>query len=299
MDFIKTPKQFVLVILLAFAAPVLVFFLLATLVTSAFHLDMESAAMTPEAVAKRLEPVGKVVVDTGGAGTAGAVKAARSGEEVFKSVCSACHATGALNAPKIGDKEAWAPHIKEGLDTLVKNAIKGINQMPPKGGNPELSDSEVARAVVYLANQSGASFKEPAAEKTEKIAETKPLQQSTTDAKPTAQDKVAEAKPAREAKAPDAPKPAQPPSATAEDKKSADGKSVYESACAACHATGLAGAPKAGDKSEWAARIGQGQEMLYASALKGKGAMPPKGGNASLSDTEVKAAVDYVVGLAK
>jgi cytochrome c5 len=278
MHFIKTPKQFVLVIIAAFAAPVLVFFLLATLVTSAFHLNMESPAMSAEAVAKRLEPVGKVVV-----GEAATTKQARTGEEVFKTVCAACHTTGALNAPKIGDKEAWEAHIKEGLDVLVKNAIAGINQMPPKGGNPELSDEEVARAVVYLANQSGANFKEPAAatsaaEKAPPMGDAKPSVQATPPA--------AAAKPAEKAVAVD-------------DKQSGDGKSVYESACAACHASGLAGAPKAGDKSQWAPRISQGADILYASAIKGKGAMPPKGGNPSLSDAQVKAAVDHLVATAK
>jgi cytochrome c5 len=63
----------------------------------------------------------------------------------------------------------------------------------------------------------------------------------------------------------------------------------------ACHATGAAGAPKLGDKAAWAPRIKTGNEALYASVLKGKGAMPPKGGNAALSDADVKAAADYMV----
>ena len=67
----------------------------------------------------------------------------------------------------------------------------------------------------------------------------------------------------------------------------------------ACHGTGVAGAPKFGDKAAWAPRIKQGKDALHASALKGKGAMPPKGGNASLSDDAVKAAVDYMVSAAQ
>jgi cytochrome c5 len=80
---------------------------------------------------------------------------------------------------------------------------------------------------------------------------------------------------------------------------SAKGKSVYDTACMACHAAGVAGAPKAGDKAAWAPRLKTGKDALYTAALKGKGAMPPKGGNASLSDGDVKAAVDYLIGLAK
>jgi cytochrome c5 len=79
----------------------------------------------------------------------------------------------------------------------------------------------------------------------------------------------------------------------------AKGKSIYDATCMACHAAGVAGAPKAGDKTAWAPRLKTGKDALYASALKGKGAMPPKGGNAGLSDGDIKAAVDYLTGLAK
>ncbi len=78
-----------------------------------------------------------------------------------------------------------------------------------------------------------------------------------------------------------------------------DGKGVFDTTCTACHSTGAAGAPKFGDKAAWAPRIAQGKNTLYASALKGKGAMPPKGGNTALSDDAVKAAVDYMTAAAK
>ncbi len=78
-----------------------------------------------------------------------------------------------------------------------------------------------------------------------------------------------------------------------------DGKKVYDTACTACHAAGIAGAPKHGDKAAWAPRIAQGANVLYDHALKGfqgkAGVMPAKGGNTSLSDADVKAAVDYMV----
>ena len=79
----------------------------------------------------------------------------------------------------------------------------------------------------------------------------------------------------------------------------ADGKATYEAACNVCHGAGVAGAPKLGDKAAWAARIKQGKDALYNSALKGKGAMPPKGGNAALGDDAVKAAVDHMLAAAK
>ena len=101
-----------------------------------------------------------------------------------------------------------------------------------------------------------------------------------------------------EAKAPEA-KPAAAPAAPAAVATAASGKDVYDKNCIACHAAGVAGAPKAGDKAAWAPRIASGIDTLYATSLKGKNAMPPKGGNLALPDADVKAAVDYLVGLAK
>ena len=97
------------------------------------------------------------------------------------------------------------------------------------------------------------------------------------------------------------PEPAQQvaPAAPAAAAGPADGKATYEAACNVCHGAGVAGAPKLGDKAAWAARIKQGKDALYNSALKGKGAMPPKGGNAALGDDAVKAAVDHMLAAAK
>jgi cytochrome c5 len=89
---------------------------------------------------------------------------------MVKQVCGACHLTGAAGAPKVGDKAAWGPRMKAGLDKLLAEAVKGITVkgamvMPPKGGASDASDFEVARAIVYMVNQSGGNFKEPAAPK--------------------------------------------------------------------------------------------------------------------------------------
>lgn len=75
----------------------------------------------------------------------------------------------------------------------------------------------------------------------------------------------------------------------------ADGKTVYGQTCAACHASGLAGAPKVGDKAAWAPRTGAGKASLLSSVVKGKGAMPPKAGNASLTEEDIGAALDYML----
>ena len=77
----------------------------------------------------------------------------KSGEEVVKAVCGMCHTGGLMNSPKIGDKEAWKPRIAQGYDTLVKNAINGIRSMPAKGGNPSLTDGEIANACLLYTSR--------------------------------------------------------------------------------------------------------------------------------------------------
>lgn len=85
----------------------------------------------------------------------------RDGETVFRAVCFTCHETGQHGAPVVGDTKRWRPLLREGQKTLTRTAIKGIRKMPPRGGDPTLSDEEVARAVAYMANRSGGKFKEP------------------------------------------------------------------------------------------------------------------------------------------
>ena len=89
------------------------------------------------------------------------------------------------------------------------------------------------------------------------------------------------------------------PAAATKAEAGGGGKATYESTCKACHDAGIAGAPKFGDKAAWSALLKGGKDALYASALKGKGAMPPKGGNLSLPEADIKAAVDYIVSAAK
>lgn len=86
---------------------------------------------------------------------------ARMGEEIYTATCAACHKEGVANAPKVGDKARWAPLIKEGLKYLTDDAIKGGKAMPPKGGDPTLTRLEMSRTIVFMANQSGAKWREP------------------------------------------------------------------------------------------------------------------------------------------
>ena len=148
-SFIKTPQQLITVVVLAFLVPVIGIILIVQLVMSGQHAD--PAAMTPEAVAARIQPVGHV--EFGSAGGGGGAAGGRSGEEVVKTVCATCHQAGVAGAPKIGDKSAWAPRIKQGFQALLQSALKGKNAMPPKGGNASLSDAQVRAAVEFMVSQ--------------------------------------------------------------------------------------------------------------------------------------------------
>ena len=271
-SFIKTPKQLLAVVILAFVVPVVLIAMIASLAMRS--VDPSSTAASEEAVAKRLKPVGQVVVAEGSD-----VPGQRGGKQIVEAACAACHVTGALNAPKIGDAAAWQKLIKEGHARLTETAIKGVRQMPPRGGDPQLTDAEVSRAVAYMANQSGAKFTEPPVE---------PAQATGAAGKPGAAPAVAAAAGATGA----AP-------AGGTQTAASSGKSVYDANCTVCHAAGVAGAPKIGDKAAWAPRLKQGMDALHQSSLKGKGAMPAKGGNTSLPDADVKAAVDYLVAQSK
>jgi cytochrome c5 len=153
--FIKTPQQLLTVVLLAFVVPIFGIVMLVQLVVHKPHAD--PAALTPEAVAARIQPVGKV--EFGAAGAASG--APRSGEDIVKEVCAACHQAGVANAPKLADKAAWAPRLKLGLNGLLASVVKGKGAMAPRAGTT-LTDEELARAVVFMANQAGGSLKEPA-----------------------------------------------------------------------------------------------------------------------------------------
>ena len=267
---IKTPKQLITVVVLAFVVPIGLALLISQLVTS----GARGAREDDSAIMARIQPVGHVVL----AGP----RVPLTGEQIYGQVCKTCHETGLLNAPKFGDKAAWAKVIAQGQAVTVGHALNGYNAMPAKGGNPDFENADVERAVVFMANKAGATWKEPAA----------PV---TAPATATAAPSAAPIATAAAAPAPVAVATAVPAAAAAKP----DGKKIFESTCTVCHGAGIAGAPKFGDKAAWAPRLATGIDTLYKVALAGKGAMPAKGGNTSLSDAEVKAAVDYMAAAAR
>lgn len=279
-SFIHTPKQLIAAVAGFFLVIVLGIILLVTFVTNKPLQGAGSSDRNAQALEARIRPVaeeGFTFKDVN------SPKVLQTGTAVYTATCAACHATGAAGAPKIGDAAAWSARLSQGYDTLVQHAIQGIRAMPAKGGNPDLDDIEVARAVVHMANDSGAKFKEPEA----------PAAGATAAAPPS----PATAMPAVATATPPAAAPAVAAAPAADT-----GKTLYGSACVACHGAGIAGAPKFGDKAAWAARIAQGNGTLYEHAIKGfqgkAGVMPPKGGS-SAPDGDVKAAVDFMVSAAK
>ncbi len=286
---IKTPKQLIVTVVLAFLVPIIVIIMLVNMVSSGTKVGAGSDTLTEEAVARRIAPVaGFELVD------ANAPKVFKTGEQVFQAVCTACHTAGVAGAPKVGDKAAWAPFIKSGFESMLNVALHGKGAMPAKGGNPALSDYEVARAVVYMANQSGGSFDEPAApaQEGEGAKAEAPKQAAAAAPAPAAAPAAAAAEaPKAEAPAPAAPK--------AEAAVNPAGEKLYKSTCFACHGTGVAGAPKFGDKAAWEPYIKTGIDAMVKVAITGKGAMPPKGGAANASEEDIRAAVEYMVNAAQ
>jgi len=292
---IRTPKQLVVAVAGFFLVIVIGIILLVTFVTNASTTGAGSNAQSAEAIAARIRPVSDAGFTLRDANTPRVLLA---GGAVYTATCAACHDSGMAGSPKTGDKAAWATRLAQGYDTLVTHAINGIRAMPAKGGNPDLDDLEVARAVVFMTNQSGASFKEPVAPAPAAASAAAPA----AAAAPVTGDAASATATAPVAAVPAAVAAAAAPIAGPAVASADAGKKAYDTACFACHGADIAGAPKLGDKVAWSARIGQGSSVLYEHAIKGfqgkAGVMPPKGGS-TLPDADVKAAVDYMVAAVK
>lgn len=259
-------------------------FFIAKLVSTVITYQGDDASRLAASVEKRLAPVGRVAIsgEEGDVETA-APAAELTGEQVVAQACAACHQAGVLQAPKIGSKEEWQPRLTGGLDALVANAINGINAMPARGGNPDLSDELVREATLYMLAQSGIE----AGNGTQSEAE--------------GQDDQAPSAPARGIAGETG--KAESVELSGSEQASADSggvdvekvKTLYGQACAACHDTGAANAPKLGDKAAWEPRLAKGSDVLLDHAINGFNAMPPKGGAMHLSEGDIEGIVGYMV----
>ena len=151
-NLIKTPKQLITMVFVSFFVPLIIILLLMLFVNNGKRGD--SSAMTDELI----KPVAQLNFKD-----ASAPRVMQTGEQVYKAVCSSCHASGAAGAPKFGDAGAWASRLGKGYDGLLTSVLKGKGAMPARGGaNPtDVSDYELGRAVVYLANSAGGKLPEP------------------------------------------------------------------------------------------------------------------------------------------
>jgi cytochrome c5 len=301
---IKTPKQLAIVLALAFLVPIVLFLLLSQLVTGVRREDTDA---TEAQVLSRIKPVGEVTL----AGATSA-RASMSGEQVFQAVCKTCHELGIAGAPKVGDKAAWAGPIKKGYETLVQHALNGFQEtgkvMPPRGGNPDLSDVEVERALVYMANRSGANFKEPAATTAAAAA---PAAAPAVAAPAPAGAATAASAAAAAAGAASASAAAAPPAAAAAPAAKAGASLDLQSGqammqkygCAACHAVdkpvvgpaySQVAAKYRGDNTA-ATKLEQ-KVKAGGSGVWGAVPMPP---NATVPDADIKALVSWILTLGK
>ena len=269
---IKTPAQLLTASAMFFILPIFIIIGLVFAVTKA-NFTAPGAVDTEKAVAQRIQKVGSVDIRD-------ANRPLKSGEEVYKAQCTACHAAGLAGAPKTGDTGAWAVRIKTGYDALLNSALKGKGAMGAQGGG-EYNDTEIGRAVVYLTSAAGGKFAIPDAPAVGAPA--------AVAAAPVAAVAVTPAVAAT---------PAAAAPATVVKVAANNGEALYKQVCSACHAQSVAGSPKFGDKAAWAPRIATGIDALTASVIKGKGAMPPKGGSAA-SDADIRATVEYMVSAAK
>ena len=254
-----------------------VIYFLIKLAGSGSYADVAQSSET--ATQTRIQPVGQLTLGDG------IPVGERKGDQIFNKICIQCHGADSSvpNAPKIENNGNWAPRIAQGFDTLFQHALNGFNAMPAKGGAADLTDQELKRVITYMANKSGGTFPDPDA-----AAPADAAASGEAASVPAAEGAApAEAPKADAAKADD--KGAAAPAAGG-----ADGKKVYEANCQACHGGAVPGVPHVGKKEDWAPRIKQGKDTLHKHALEGFNAMPAKGGNGSLSDDEVKAAVDYM-----
>lgn len=156
-----TPKQFSLALLGGLFAPLIAILLIVGYAVSiqSRQVDASAVAVADQETRSRIQPFGvSVAIDPN------VPHVDRAGEAIYNEICSGCHASGALGSPKFKEKADWGKRIAKGYDTLLTHALKGFNKMPPRGGEPDLTDQEVANALVFMANAAGAKF-EPVLQK--------------------------------------------------------------------------------------------------------------------------------------
>lgn len=151
---VKNPKQLLMAVFFSFVVPIFVIIGMVYNVTTE-NKPAAGAVDLEKAMAARIQKIGSIEIRDSN-------RALKSGEEVYKAQCAACHATGAAGAPKLADAGAWGPRIGTGYEALLTSAVKGKGAMGAQAGG-DFEELEIGRAVVYMANASGGKLAEPKA----------------------------------------------------------------------------------------------------------------------------------------
>ncbi|NMQ19825.1 cytochrome c5 family protein [Candidatus Competibacter phosphatis] len=128
-----------------------VLFMAASLISVVDNIAPDDGSRKQSAVLERIKPIARVSFEQ----PKPVVAVQLSAKQVYDKVCAACHATGTLGAPKVGEKAQWEPRFAQGLDTLATHATNGIRAMPAKGGDPSLTEANLKDAIVYMLEETG------------------------------------------------------------------------------------------------------------------------------------------------
>ncbi len=156
---LKFREMFPLVLVILGALAVL-FLVAALMISDADDTYVPSGMTKAEVIAERVAPIGEVnmggpVVAEASGGGSDEPSEPRDAQAVYEGVCSACHASGTLGAPEVGDTAAWEERVQKGMDTLIDHSVNGFNQMPPQSG--AASEEEIERAITYMLEETGVS----------------------------------------------------------------------------------------------------------------------------------------------
>ena len=251
-------------------------------------------SMMRSALMERLKPVGGVrtSADDLPAAAQGLMAAAdtpKSAEELVNGACAACHAAGVAEAPLLGDEAAWAERREAGLDALVASVINGKGSMPARGGST-YTDDEIRLSVQHIAlfdtdETAAASSAEPATTD----ATNEATQETAQDAEGNAEENTSQATEASSDTEVAALVVGQVPEGLTDNVKA-----QVDGVCVGCHLSGVAQAPKIGDKEAWQVRADKGLDALTQSVIKGLNVMPARGGS-TLTDEEMPLAIQYLM----
>ena len=267
--------------------------------------------MIRNALIERIKPAGNVRTSADDlpaasqAAVATASAAPMTGEELVNGACASCHQAGVAEAPLLGDEAAWAERREAGLEALVASVINGKGSMPARGGST-YTDEQITKAVQHIAlfeiddEPAAAEASSDAAaesDESESSTETEESTDAASESEETSQTESDNASSAEQVEVVNKALPSAPLAiATGQSPAGLTDKikTQVDGVCAGCHLSGVANAPKLGDKEAWQPRADKGLDVLTQSVINGLNVMPPRGGS-TLTDEEMPIAVEYLM----